>query len=184
MLQQQDFFNDDHYYDIDSVQLRKYFEDQKLIWNYLQSFIQPDKLKQISTLDQLKGEFGMEEIVQPEQEDAEEPKIEKKLIQVIVPVGLPGMGKSTLGERLLESEIFSEGTHFVSISNDQIRRSLVHQYFQENPDADQQEAFQATAKGLQSEIERQIVYSIEMMSDLDHLVLFMDKNHPPKILKT
>ena len=58
------------------------------------------------------------------------------------------MGKSTLGEKLLESEIFAEGTHFVSISNDEIRRSLIQQYLQKNPNAEQQEAYIATSKAL------------------------------------
>ena len=51
MLDQQDFFNDDLYHDIDSIQLRKYFEDQKLIWNYLQTFVKPEKFHQLQDLE-------------------------------------------------------------------------------------------------------------------------------------
>jgi adenylylsulfate kinase-like enzyme len=57
----------------------------------------------------------------------------EKIVIVIIPVGIPGMGKSTFGETQLKPLLEQQGYSFTSISNDKIRKALMDRYQNENP---------------------------------------------------
>jgi adenylate kinase family enzyme len=76
-------------------------------------------------------------------------------VTFVIPLGLPGMGKSTFNERILENyfsqyNLASGNPHvsFVTISNDDVRQKLITDYLSKNKKKTRDDAFLATQSKL------------------------------------
>jgi hypothetical protein len=67
---------------------------------------------------------------------------------VLIPIGLPGMGKSKLFETYLHKFMHEEDPEMVvvSISNDQIRNQLIKQWLSDAKGGTIEEAIKATSR--------------------------------------
>jgi len=62
----------------------------------------------------------------------------------IIPMGIPGIGKSKVFEALMKSEAALKLFHFDSVSSDDIRKECIDKYMAAKPHARQDDAFKAT----------------------------------------
>jgi ribosome biogenesis GTPase A len=91
-----------HLQDIDSTQLRKYFEDQQIIVDFLETQFKQDRLIEVEKVEDLVEMLAPTTPEVTNQESSQE-KLPKKKVTFVIPLGLPGMGKSTFNERILEN---------------------------------------------------------------------------------
>ena len=66
------------------------------------------------------------------------------------------------------------------LSNDEIRRKLIDDYFIMHPDSDAEEAFYKTSPQVSVELENKLNEIIEHNDD--NTIVYIDKNHPPAVL--
>jgi len=85
---------------MNSTQLRKYFDDQSIIVDYLETCFPKDRMFKANTVSDITAILAPPE---PVVEDLSEEKLPKKKVTFLIPLGLPGMGKSTLSDRILKS---------------------------------------------------------------------------------
>lgn len=109
--------------------------------------------------------------------------INEKLLVVLVPMTLPGTGKTTFVNSL--REIMNDlKIQFFSISSDAIRADLMSTLRVKNRKMTREEAFSQTGKYAGREFEKQLKYIIDLYLDgrNDKGVLYIDKNHPPNAI--
>ena len=96
-------------------------------------------------LDELLSELAVPESEVSPSRDEEDEEQPLKRVTVLIPLGLPGMGKSTLEQTLTSFIEMKSSTgskvHFKIISNDDIRATLVQEHMDENEDVTRLEAF-------------------------------------------
>lgn len=91
-----------------------------------------------------------------------------------------GSGKSTFLKTLTQ---IAEKLNWTisSISSDALRKELVDKYREKNPDIDEKEAFDKTAKMAGAEFQRRLEKLINGAGKAGHAtvhIIFIDKNHP------
>ena len=112
-----------------------------------------------------------------------------KSVTILIPLGLPGMGKTTLLESVFEKHYKNQDdVSFVSVSSDGIRKKLLDQYRQRNPNKSIDDAFSATRNVLSKEVseftENQILATKNAQGrTIQKQIIFLDKNHPPPVLE-
>lgn len=109
--------------------------------------------------------------------------LNEKLLVVLVPMTLPGTGKTTFVNSL--REIMNDlKIQFFSISSDAIRADLMSTLRVKNRKMTREEAFSQTGKYAGREFEKQLKYIIDLYLDgrNDKGVLYIDKNHPPNAI--
>ena len=93
------------------------------------------------------------------------PKTIKK-ITLFIPIGLPGLGKSTFKDRILykyfeeynlKENDDSKKVHFTTICNDTIRQQLLDDFMKENKGETKEKAFMATSSLLIPRIEQELI---------------------------
>ena len=99
-----------------------------------------------------------------------------KRVLVIIPMGIPGMGKTYLVQRL-EAETQSLGCSFHIVSSDKVRRSLMEDYMERTHSRDLNKAFESTAKKAKTVFFDRVREGLRSNKPVH--VLFIDKNHPP-----
>ena len=73
--------------------------------------------------------------------------LKKRQVFVIIPVGLPGMGKTTfINSQMKDFFNQTDSCKFLSISSDSIRKQTIDDYLEKNPKHDITIAFEATYK--------------------------------------
>ena len=115
-----------------------------------------------------------------------------KTILVLMPVGIPGMGKSTFIETQLRPFFESQsGVKFVSFASDAIRKEIVDETLAKNKaqgiNRTRDQIFSDTGKRANTifmqTLDHKIYEAIEDHSFLHH-VICLDKNHPPQALQS
>jgi len=106
----------------------------------------------------------------------------QKHVVIIVPVGIPGMGKTTLIECLIKG-LNREGAYCLKVSSDEIKRAHMDKYRAQHKSTEE-EAFHGTqteaAKAFFVELGKA---TTRVMTAKEKLaVLFLDRNHPPETL--
>lgn len=113
-----------------------------------------------------------------------------KTILVIMPVGIPGMGKSTFIETQLRPYFESQpGVKFVTFASDAIRKEILDDTLAKNKsqgiNKTRDQVFSDTAKRasilFMQTLDQKIYEAIEDQTCLHH-VICLDKNHPPQAL--
>lgn len=131
-------------------------------------------------------DFKIDPQVQNE-EKQENKKKDEKLVYVLLPMGIPNMGKSSF----LKNSIFpiskEKGFETYSISTDEIRGNLIEEVKKRNPgkSLDQDFLMDKTRKSSDDEFLKElksISNKIKHSKESKHL-FFIDKNHPPNALK-
>lgn len=93
-------------------------------------------------------------------------KVEKKdgpttkSVTLIMPLGLPGMGKSTFYDQVLGKWLKGNDASLISISNDSIRQRLLDTYRRQHPKSSIDDAFAATRSALAKEVEAELEFHI------------------------
>ena len=109
-----------------------------------------------------------------------EKPVEKRILRcVLVPLGVPGMGKSSLIPKLREAAVTFDFTLEV-ISSDSIREQCMKTYMQKNKVFDVNVAFERTAKAAKERfygLLREVIRNAPR-----RLVVYLDKNHPPNAI--
>lgn len=98
------------------------------------------------------------------------------LCYLIIPIGIPGMGKTRLSS-VLETISNNNGYDFCIVSSDEIRRKSMQEYKKKNLQADNEKVFKSTAKSSQKSYYSQLFDKILAMKQ--NTIIFCDKNHPP-----
>jgi hypothetical protein len=115
-----------------------------------------------------------------------------KTILVIMPVGIPGMGKSTFIETQLRPYFESQpGVKFVTFASDAIRKEVLDSTMAKNKSQGisktRDQVFLDTGKRASSlfmqTLDQKIYEAIEDQTYLHH-VICLDKNHPPDALNS
>lgn len=104
---------------------------------------------------------------------------DSKRVLVIIPMGVPGMGKTYLVKQL-QDEAVSLGCSFSIVSSDQVRRSCMDDHMARNHSKDLDKAFEATAKKARDMFFERVKEGLRSTKQVH--VLFMDKNHPPNAI--
>lgn len=113
-----------------------------------------------------------------------QPLNKKKQLFVIVPIALPGMGKSFFIPYLHESIIEKSGS-WESISFDKIRKECMITLAKENKNLSEEKLFENTGKISGVMLGKNLEFHIKNIrnSNKEYNFLFLDKNHPPNSLK-
>jgi len=111
-------------------------------------------------------------------------KKSKSQILVFIPIGIPGMGKTTF-LNILKKLLEEKGCAISIISSDVIRKNLIEETLQKEPHISESKAFEKTAKFAKTrffdDVEKAILKT-KTLTQKTHIV-FLDKNHPPSIIK-
>ena len=103
----------------------------------------------------------------------------KKII-VLIPMGIPGIGKSTLFKSLLGDKSIQETFDISTISSDEVKKEVMDKFLTNNPDKTEDDAFRSTAKQYKSLFVSQLKQATQKKLDEDKLnqLIIVDKNHP------
>eukprot|EP00361_Fabrea_salina_P001476 CAMPEP_0202430446 /NCGR_PEP_ID=MMETSP1345-20130828/3886_1 /ASSEMBLY_ACC=CAM_ASM_000843 /TAXON_ID=342563 /ORGANISM="Fabrea Fabrea salina" /LENGTH=1162 /DNA_ID=CAMNT_0049041933 /DNA_START=84 /DNA_END=3572 /DNA_ORIENTATION=+ len=101
----------------------------------------------------------------------------QNLLYVVLPIGIPAMGKSFLINSLLREQL---GCSFSVVSSDKVRAKCMEEYMQRNQKADKKTAFEKTAKPARKQFFQQVAAAL-VSNHYPHIV-FLDKNHPPNAI--
>lgn len=115
-----------------------------------------------------------------QKETPEKLEEQTKNLVVLVPISIPGSGKSFLVETL-RGIIEKKGMKFSVVSSDSIRKEVTDNLKKRNPKTTEEKAFQNSSKDaarIYEETVRRIVRATEKAKEKTHVV-FLDKNHPP-----
>ena len=89
--------------------------------------------------------------------DKKEPVQYEKQITVIIPMGLPGVGKSTLHDEVMVKYFRqNKDVKYTMVSNDQIRSELVKEYQKGHPGKSIDEVYQNTRHLLKDGFEKKL----------------------------
>ena len=103
-------------------------------------------------------------------------KIIPKTCFIILPIGIPGMGKTFLSATL-QKIAKNKGFNYYQISSDSIREEAMKVYKKNNLGADHETQFKKTANSAKKSYYRQLLEKI--YENKEKMVIFCDKNHPP-----
>lgn len=172
------FHVDETLQEMDSYQLRKYFDDQQIIVDFIESQFE-DNVSSVDSFNSLS-----ETIASLQQ--AESQPAEPRRVNIIIPIGIPGLGKTYFCDNVLRPSIQSQdNVLFKCISNDQVRLDMIDEYMQEHSGAKQEDALINSRDQLQNKLEQLIIEYIddfiENEDEVDNsekqLVIYIDKNH-------
>lgn len=104
----------------------------------------------------------------------------KPLKCILVPLGIPGMGKSCLIPKLKEAASSLE-CEFEVISSDAIRETCMKAYMQKNKVFDTNVAFERTASTAKNQFYGRLRDILRSSSR--RIVIYLDKNHPPNAVQ-
>jgi len=89
-----------------------------------------------------------------------------KLVSFLIPIGLPGLGKTYFKQNILSKLMAEqEGCSFKSICQDDIRQEMINSFLSENPTATYDAAMINTKDLLQSKFEEVIIHTIDTFVD-------------------
>jgi len=110
-------------------------------------------------------------------------KNHKGQILVFIPIGIPGMGKTTF-LNLLKKLLEEKGCAITIISSDDIRKVHTDEIMSRNPKMQRQVAFEKAAKGAKKQFFEEVESAIKKSNTLPQgtHIIFLDKNHPPNII--
>jgi hypothetical protein len=139
-----------------------------------------------STTNNPSNEARKKESSQTSQKASQRKKANSKNnLIILLPVGIPGMGKSTM---LKQIKIVSEERNcsFRVLSNDETRRKLMDELQKKNKNkkVSHEELFEKTTKKTRDQFFkdlRAMIDQVSYMQEQDHII-FLDKNHPPQAL--
>jgi adenylate kinase family enzyme len=115
----------------------------------------------------------------------------KKRITLLIPIGMPGIGKTTFTERILSSYFTShlrdQQIDFKMVSNDETRQQLIEEYMKANKDVDRDQVFLKTGSKVHERVHEILRETVETMTSesgeaIENQVIYLDKNYPPTIL--
>ena len=101
----------------------------------------------------------------------------QNLLYVVLPIGIPAMGKSFLINSLLREQL---GCSLSVVSSDKVRAKCMEEYMQRNQKANKNTAFERTAKPARKQFFQQVAAAL-VSNHYPHIV-FLDKNHPPNAI--
>jgi hypothetical protein len=160
------------------------------------NLVESEVVKKITSLFQKKGnqtssnnpsnEARKKENSLPNQKPNQKKKANSKNnLIILLPLGIPGMGKSTM---LKQIKIVSEERNcsFRVLSNDETRRKLMDELQKKNKNkkVTHEELFEKTTKKTRNQFFkdlRAMIDQVSYMQEQDHII-FLDKNHPPQAL--
>lgn len=99
-----------------------------------------------------------------------------KKIFIIVPMGIPAMGKSFVKE-IFKAAFEAKGSTFSVISSDIVRAECMKNYMKTSGNYDKENAFIKSNKSAKKLFNKLI--SKEMETKTQNHAIFLDKNHPP-----
>jgi hypothetical protein len=107
------------------------------------------------------------------------------MIIVIMPLGVPGMGKTTFINQSLTEVLGQLSAEFTlrTISSDKIKNELMSDYLSRNPSKTQEQAHEASGKKANGIFNHQINESLSNAvghSTIDYHVIALDKNYLPE----
>ena len=108
-----------------------------------------------------------------------------KGLSIIIPIGIPALGKSYL-VNLLQKQAISQGINFKIVSSDVIRKTCMDNLMKKKPDTKKDDAFNSTGK----EAGKLFMSTVEgalkegcIDFDTKKTVVYLDKNHPPNAFR-
>ena len=106
---------------------------------------------------------------------------QKKKLFIIIPIMLPGAGKSFFIPYLHESLITEKLGSWEAISADKIRRECMNYLSQKNEFLSEEKLFEQTGKPANNKLTKTLEFHIRNIrnSTKENNFLFIDKNHPP-----
>lgn len=107
----------------------------------------------------------------------------RKPIIVLVPMSIPGCGKSYYGEHVAKPYCEQRNYHFTSVSSDRIRNTLIQEYMDSNNMPDSDLSFKRTDRKASQAFKAEFYNALRLaMEDSQPraagYVIFRDRNHP------
>jgi len=99
-------------------------------------------------------------------------------ILAIIPMGIPGIGKSKVFENLIKNGEALKKFQFSSVSSDDIRKECMDKYMAKNPKADEDEAFKGTAGPYKGAFYKALGNAASKHFPGKIHCIIVDKNHP------
>ena len=100
----------------------------------------------------------------------------KKKVIVLIPMGIPGIGKTTVFNIVMANKELQSKYVLDSVSNDDIKKDLMDKYIIEHPKATKKEAFDATTESQKKLFFNKVKACLE--KKVPSQILILDKNHP------
>lgn len=101
----------------------------------------------------------------------------KKKLLVFIPLGIPGMGKSTFVD-IIQPILGANHYDFKVISSDELRDKVINEYIRRfNNKPSREEAFEKTQKNFAKTWNDEVTQLVKSFQS-QHNALFLDKNHP------
>lgn len=107
----------------------------------------------------------------------------RKPIIVLVPMSIPGSGKSYYGDMVVKPYCEYKNLCYTSVSSDKIRNMFIQEYMESNNTNDADLSFKRTDKKASQAFKNEFYYALKAaMEDsqpkYDGYVIFRDRNHP------
>ena len=96
----------------------------------------------------------------------------------IIPMGIPGIGKSRVFESLLKNQEALKIFRFDAVSSDDIRKECIDKYMAIHPGADNEAAFKGTQGPYKGAFNRALGKAAEKSESGKIHCIIVDKNHP------
>lgn len=125
--------------------------------------------------------FKNDEEVQNSKSNKGTPSFRKKIF-AIVPIGIPGMGKS-FQIKVIEEVISSMNGRMEIVSSDVTRQKCMENLAAKQPELTLDQRFERSGKDARNSFNAQVKALLNKDFKEDFFVLFLDKNHPPNALK-
>ena len=127
---------------------------------------------------------NLNKVKEPSHKTKEETSSKKKKVLFMFSIGLPGMGKTTY-MKLLRKLLEERDCALTIISSDKVRLEIMDELRQKNPKMSHHEAFEKSSKTTKKRyydyVEDAILNTRKIPQSFH--VVFLDKNHPPNIIK-
>lgn len=127
--------------------------------------------------------FNSGEVKQQAQPAKKEPSPVQyeKWVTLILPLAVPGVGKTTLHEEVLRKYFkVNKDVKYTMISNDNIRESIAEEYRKLHPNKSTDHIYADTRHLFKDGYEKKIEEVVARKHS--EQLIFLDKNHPPSIL--
>ena len=128
-----------------------------------------------------------EETIQKIKKQDSNEECRRNQLVVIIPMGIPGMGKST-AKKIMKSLLEEKGISFYSLSSDEIRKKEFDDYEKNNVilDYNRNEVYKATSSTSSQKFFEGLKSILNMIGNGNNKrnVFFLDKNHTPNIIGT